>query len=314
MSSQTNKQTNKLSRQKVLSNLRGILVPIVTPMDADGRILYRAFEENLRHMQRLPLAGFVVGGSTGELPFLRSDERLKLFAAARRIVRPPQLVVAVTGLESTVETLRLSLAAEREGADCLLVITPHYFRPKMTTTVLRVHYETLADAVTAPLAIYSIPQFTGVKMEAAAIGALSRHPNIVGIKESSGDLSYLRQILRRTVPDFRVWTGSPPLLMKALKMGAAGGILGVVNYVPELCLDISAACRKKQWEKAGKLQRKLTKLNQTVNLPFGVPGAKAAMDYRGWAGGMPRAPLLPLTPEERLIVEKAVQSYLAAPA
>ncbi len=303
-----------MSKPKAVSKLQGIFVPIVTPMDAGGRILYRAFEENLRQLRSYPLAGFVVAGSTGEAPFLRPDERLRLFAAARRIVRFPQLVVGVTGLESTLETLRLSRAAEREGVDCLLVITPNYFRPKMTSSALRAHYETVADGVTAPTAIYSIPQFTGIKMEAAAIGALSRHPNIVGIKESSGDAAYLRQILRRVEPGFRVLTGSPLLLLKALRWGAAGGILGLSNYIPELCLDLVAACRKKQWDEAGKLQRRLAQMTRTVNIPFGVPGVKAAMNYRGWAGGIPRSPLLPLTREERLIVEKAMQPYLPAPA
>ena len=301
-------------RQKISSRLQGIMIPVVTPMDARGRILYPSFQENLRKWRRYPLAGFVVAGSTGEMPYLQPFERLRLFEAARRIIKPPQLLIGVTGVESTRRTLQLSRAAERVGVDGLLVLTPNYFRPKMTSEALRTYFETIAEGVSSPVAIYSIPQFTGIKMDPKAIGALSQHPNIVGIKESSGDATFVRAILRHVRPGFRVLLGSPPLMLRGLQWGAAGGILGVANFAPELCLSLVETFRQKQRDRARQIQRQMTDLQEKINFPFGVAGIKAATELLGFGAGPPRSPLLPLTPNERAILEDLMKPFLGSRA
>ena len=299
-------------RRKIISRLKGILIPVVTPMDSRGRILYRSFQENLRKWQHYPFAGFVVAGSTGEMPYLQSAERLRLFEAARQIVKPPQLLVGVTGVESTQQTLQLSRAAERVGVDCLLVLTPNYFQSKMTSGALQTYFETIAEGVLSPVAIYSIPQFTGIKMDPKAIGELSNHPNIVAIKESSGDTSFVRAILRRVMPGFRVLLGSPSLMLRGLQWGATGGILGVANYAPELCLELIEAFRKNHRNRMQHLQRQMTYLQNKVNIPFGVAGIKAATELLGFSGGPPRSPLLPLTRKERAVLEILIKPFLGS--
>ncbi len=298
-----------MSRRKLIQSLQGVMIPVVTPMDAGGRMRIRSFEENLRKWRRLSLRGFVVCGSTGEMPYLRPDERLRLFEAARKLIKPPQLLVATTGLESTQETIRLSRRAANLGVDLLLVITPNYFRPKMTSAALQAHFETIADSVKIPLMIYSIPPFTGLKMEPRAVGALAQHPNIIGIKESSGDAAYARKILRSVPSGFRVFLGSPLLLLKGLQWGTAGGILGASNFIPDICLGVYEAYRKKDWKKAQRFQRELNRLGRKLNMPFGVAGIKAAGECRGLAGGPVRSPLLPLKQEERRLVQTLMQSY-----
>ena len=245
------------------------------------------------------------------MPYLRPHERLRLFEAARKLIKPPQLLVASTGLESTEETIRLSRAATNLGVDLLLVITPNYFRAKMTSAALRAHYETIAEGVETPLAVYSIPQFTGLKIEFQTVAALAQHPNIIGIKESSGDAAYDRQILRSVPSNFRVFLGSHLLLLKGLQWGAAGGILGASNFVPDICLKVYEAFRRKNWKRAQRIQRELNRLGRKLNFPFGVAGIKAAIECRGLVGGAVRSPLLPLTLEERRLVQTLMKPYAA---
>jgi len=202
-----------MTRKTAIENLRGVFVPAVTPFNRRGEVDIALFRENVQRYTGIGLGGVVVAGSTGEAPFLTERERLQLVEAARKIVRPPELLIASTGLESTLLTLRLSREAVASGADILLVITPNYYKARMDSAALQAYYRTVADGVRRPIVMYNIPQFTGIRMTPESIGALSRHPNIAGLKESSGDLSYLRKILKAVRPDFRVMTGSPLILL-----------------------------------------------------------------------------------------------------
>ena len=291
--------------------LHGVLIPITTPMNSSGEIKIKSFEENLQRLARLTVGGFVICGSTGEMPYLRPDERLRLYKSARRIVKPPKLLIASTGLESTKETICLSRKAENLGVDLLLVITPNYFRSKMTSEALEAHYEAIAERIQIPLMIYSIPQFTGIKMDPSSIAKIGQHSNIIGIKESSGNASYAKRILQLAPPNFKVFLGSPMLLLKGLRWGSAGGILGISNFVPEICVGLYSAFLRKDWKRAQVLQRELSRLGRKINIPFGVAGVKAAMDHRGLIGGFVRSPLSPLTKKERSLVASLLKKYKA---
>jgi len=278
-------------------------------MDFSGNIKIKSFEENLQRLTQLPVDGFVICGSTGEMPYLRPDERLRLYKSARRIVKPPKLLIASTGLESTKETIRLSLKAENLGVDLLLVVTPCYFRPKMTSSALMAHYEEIAERVQIPLMIYSIPQFTGIKMDPSSIAKIGQHSNVIGIKESSGNASYAKRILQLAPTNFKVFLGSPMLLLKGLRWGSAGGILGISNFVPDVCIGVYSSFLKKDWKRAQVLQRELSRLGRKINIPFGVAGVKAAMEYRGLAGGPVRSPLSPLTEKECSLVTSLLKKH-----
>jgi 4-hydroxy-2-oxoglutarate aldolase len=296
-----------MTQKRIRTNLRGIFCPIVTPFSRRGDLDEKRFQENLAKYSGLGLGGFVVSGSTGEMPYLTARERLRLVELARPVIRPPELLLVGTRFESTRETLLASREAFQRGADAVLALTPNYFKSRMDSPTLIAHYRALADQLKRPILIYNIPQFTGVRMEPRALAALARHPNIVGVKESSGDLAYLRAVLRAVPRDFRVMTGAGQIILEALKAGSAGGILGQSNFVPELCIALYDAFCAKRLKLAAELQRRLMPLVQKINAEQGVPGIKVAAELCGYAGGDPRAPLRPVTAAGRRSIQAALR-------
>lgn len=304
-----------MTHAEIVANVKGIFAPVVTPLNARGDLDERAFQENLRRYVGAGLSGILVAGSTGEAPFLAERERLRMVELAREIVRPPELLMVGSGLESTRETVRLSREAVDRGADLLLILTPNYYKSRMTSPVLVPYFRAVADGVRRPIVIYNIPQFTGIRMEPAAVGSLSRHPNLAGLKESSGDLDYLRAILRavkeKGKASFRVLSGGALIMLDALRAGAAGGVLAQANFAPELCVSLYEAFRQGQMKTARELQRRLVPLVERISVPFGVSGIKAALDLRGYRGGPPRPPLITISPSDRKAVAAAIQEARA---
>jgi len=296
-----------MTNQQIVNNLKGIFPPVVTPFNRRGDVDEKHFGENLQKYAGIGLGGVVVAGSTGEALYLNEAERLRLVEIARDVVRPPELLLVGTGLESTRETIRLSREAIARGADALLVLPPHYYKPKMDPRALIAHFEGLADKVKRPVVLYSIPQFTGINMEVETIATLSRHPNVVGLKESSGNLAFVKTILRHVTPGFRVLVGSVMILLDALRAGAAGAVLGQACFAPELCIGVYEAFGHGQTKTARELQQRLVPLAQKISLPFGVSGIKVALDLSGYHGGPPRSPLLPLSVELRQAVSAALR-------
>ncbi len=300
-----------MTHKEIIANLKGIFPPVVTPFGGRSDVDEGLFRENLRRYVDVGLSGIVVAGSTGEAPYLTERERLRLVDVARQIVRPPELLIAGTGLESTRETLRLSREAMARGADAALVLTPNYFKSRMDSAALTAYFRTVADGVRGAVIIYNIPQFTGIRIDSDTLGRLSRHPNIVGLKESSGDLAYVRSILRKVKPSFRVLVGSALILLDGLRAGAAGGVLGPATFALELCVAVYEAFGRRHLKTASELQRRLVILVQKIGGPYGVAGIKAALDLCGYAGGAPRAPLAPLGPAHRRAIASAIKEARA---
>jgi 4-hydroxy-2-oxoglutarate aldolase len=300
-----------MTRKETVQNLKGILCPVVTPFTRRGEIDEGLFRQNLQKLGGIGLSGVLVAGSTGEGPYLEERERLRLVEVARGLVRVPELLIAGTGLESTDATVRLSREAVARGADALLVLTPNYYKSKMDADTLAAHYRAVARQVERPVIIYSIPQFTGLHVEPATIAKLSRIPNVVALKESSGDIRFVRTVLRAVRPGFRVLVGSVLILVEALRAGAVGAVLGQANFAPELCVGLYQAFRQKKRKTALEFQERLLPLARKIALPFGVPGVKAALDLSGYAGGFPRAPLAPLRPAARKSVAEALREARA---
>jgi len=300
-----------MTRKEIVQNLKGIFCPVVTPFNRRGGIDEGLFRQNLQKLGGIGLSGVLVAGSTGEGPYLGERERLRLVEVARGLVRAPELLIAGTGLESTDATVRLSREAVARGADALLVLTPNYYKSKMDADTLAAHYRAVARQVERPVIIYSIPQFTGLHLEPATIAKLSRIPNVVGLKESSGDIRFVRAVLRAVRPGFRVLVGSVLIVVEALRAGAVGAVLGQANFAPELCVGLYQAFRQKKRKTALEFQERLLPLARKIALPFGVPGIKAALNLSGYAGGFPRAPLTPLGPAARKSVAAALQEARA---
>ncbi|MFQ5791848.1 MAG: dihydrodipicolinate synthase family protein, partial [Acidobacteriota bacterium] len=183
------------------------------------------------------------------------------------------------------------------GADFAMVVTPNYYKPAMKPEILRAHYHEVADKSTIPIVLYNVPIFTMLNMSADLVTELASHPNIVGIKDSSGDMLQLQEICRRTRENFPVLTGSGSLLLASLAAGAGGAILAVANVAYDLCVDIVDAFDRGDWNRARKLQYRLTPINQAVTVEFGIAGLKALLDKLDFYGGPPRSPLQRATPE-----------------
>lgn len=300
-----------MTQKQLTTHLHGIFAPIVTPFNRRGDLDPQLYRQNLLRYAGSGLAGIVVAGSTGEAPLLSGPERLRLTEVARGVLKPPELLIVGTGLEGTRETLELSRAAFERGADAVLVVTPNYYKARMDSEALAAHYRTLADMLRRPVIMYNIPQFTGVRMSPDLIRTLSLYPNIVGLKESSGDLAYVRAILRKVRPGFRVLIGSALILLDALRTGAAGGVVSQAGFVPELCVGLYDAFRQRQLKSARDLQQRLALLASQIAIPYGVAGLKVAFELCGYAGGDPRLPLVPLPEAGRRAVAAALREARA---
>lgn len=279
-------------------HLEGIFPPIPTPFDLQGEVAYPQLAANLERWNAFGLSGYVVLGSNGEVVYLNVQEKLKVLETARQAIPAGKLLIAGTGCESTRETIVLTRQAADVGADAALVITPHFFGAKMTSDALVAHYRAVADTAPIPLILYNVPKFTGVDMDAATIARIARHPNIVGVKDSSGNVAKLSDVVRLTGDDFQVLVGTASVLLAGLTMGAVGGVVALGNVAPQQAIDIYNLFRAARMDEAAALQRRMVPVNAAVTARFGVAGLKAALDMLGFYGGPVRAPLLDLTASE----------------
>jgi 4-hydroxy-2-oxoglutarate aldolase len=276
-------------------SLKGVFPPIPTPFDDKGDLHYGALAENLVRWNEYDLAGYVVLGSNGEGVYLNVEEKAWVWDTARQVIPQDKLMIAGTGGTSTRETITLTLQAARAGADAALVVTPYYYSGQMTSEALVRHYRAVADASPIPILIYNVPKFTGVDMAAAAIARAAEHPNIVGIKDTAGNITKLADTVRLAGPDFQVLAGSANFFLAGLALGAVGGILALANIAPDKALEIHRLFTTGQWDDAAELQRRMIPVNTAVTSDLGIAGLKAALDMLGYYGGPVRSPLLDIT-------------------
>lgn len=276
----------------------GIYAPIPTPFDREGEIAWDALRENLKWWEQSSLSGLVVAGTNGEAALLDFDEKIKAFSYTRENLPAKMRVIAGTGCESARATTRLNRAAADSGCDAVLVINPSYFKGSLDDDTLKHYYLHIADSSPLPVILYNMPRNTALNMGAGLVSALSGHPNIVGIKDSSGNIVQISEIINNTTDDFAVFAGSANLLLPALVMGAAGGTLALANIMPEECVKLKHYFDKGNLEIAKKLQMSLLEINNAVTARWGVAGLKSAMDLIGHYGGSPRLPLQPLGKHE----------------
>ena len=273
--------------------LTGTFFPVTTPFDpvtADVDVV--AFRSNLRRWFEHPASGVLIAGSTGESVFLEDGERRALIEAARDVTPDGTVVIAGTGAEGTRQTIRLTREAADAGADVVLVSPPAYYKGAMSPDVLARHYKAVADASPVPVLVYQVPlRMSTLDLPTGLIGELSRHPNIVGIKDSRGKLDLVGELVEATADDFRVLVGSGALLYGALETGAVGGIVAVGLMAPAEAAGISVAFAEGRTADAGRLQERIAPVHQSIVGGMGAPGIKAALDLLGFHGGAPRAPL-----------------------
>jgi 4-hydroxy-2-oxoglutarate aldolase len=282
----------------------GIIPPLTTPFASDGSVSLADLKHNIQQYNRTHLAGYVVLGSTGESVLLTNEERERIFVTAKEAAAEEKKLIAGTGAESTAETIVRTKRAAELGYDAALVKTPHYYKPAYKPDVLIAHYRHVADASPIPLLLYSVPQFTGIALEPPEIAALAEHPNIIGIKDSSGNVQRVAETIA-TVPDgFQVLVGSASTVYPCLAIGARGAILALACALPEKCAMLFELFRQGQHEKARELQSVLVRASKLIVSEGGIAGVKFVMDQRGYRGGIPRLPLQPLSSEQKTRVSE----------
>ena len=297
-----------------LLSISGIMVPVVTPFGADGRVATDRLQENIAKWDRvvvdgLGITGYVACASTGEAPLLTNDERITLIRAVREATPKGKLLIVGTGAESTQGTVARTREAADLGADAGLVITPSYYRAAMTEDVLAKFYLDVAEASPIPIILYNVPAFTGVELGDSVARHLKAHPNIIGIKDSSGNVSQISQMVHEAPTDFNTLVGNMPILFAALCLGAHGGIIALANVAPQIPLGILAHYRAGQLDKARELQHGAMALSRAIPSRYGVAGLKAAMDLQGYYGGPPRLPLVPAPPATLHVLRGLLEGY-----
>jgi 4-hydroxy-2-oxoglutarate aldolase len=275
-------------------NLAGVFAPVPTPFDDQDRADTRRLSAALRKWSQRPLTGYVVLGSNGEAVLMDDVESDRVIAAAREAVPRERLLIAGTGRESTQAAVRAAKRAAEHGADAVLVRTPGFFKNQMTTEAFVRHYQAVADESLVPVLLYNFTALTGVNLLPAAVTRLAEHPNIVGMKESGGDVAQIAELVNGTPNGFGILAGTTATFYAALCVGAVGGVLALACAVPDACMRLFTATRDGRHEEARTIQRQLAPLAKLLGPTYGVPGLKAALNVLGYDVGIPRPPLSPL--------------------
>jgi dihydrodipicolinate synthase/N-acetylneuraminate lyase len=336
--------------------LQGIFPAITTPFYPDGRVYLRKVEHNVDRYSKTPIAGMVVLGSTGEPVMLSDDERRDVLRVAAEFAAPEKVLIAGVGAESVVETVKMCEYAASLNYDAALVRTPFFYKPSLKPEVVLTFFRTVADRSPLPVLLYNVPAFTGYDLPIELVVQLAEHRNIIGMKESGGELNKVTQLIERTRQfkrtysvteiftattgrmqqeeakqaeslvsiagstavgveakpkrklrtkevGFQILSGTAHQLLPALQAGASGAVLALADALPTACFEVLAAFKDNDISLAEEKQRRLLEPSKRVHAELGIAGMKYAMDWNGYYGGNPRLPLLPLTAEQRSVVE-----------
>lgn len=284
----------------------GILAPVTSPFDASGEIDTASLRKNIAQGLADGLAGVVIAGSTGEAPLLERDEQRRLTAAAREAIPADRWLLVGTGAESTRAAIALSRDAGAEQADAVLVRPPGYYAPLLDPEAVLLHFRAVADASPVPVLLYNIPKYAPVSITVEMLARICDHPNVIGIKDSSGNPANL-EAYRAAVPAWAVLVGSASHLKRALELRCEGGILGVACFWAAACVELERLVKGGDAPGAERLQTRIAGVDREIVGKLGPAGIKAAMDLVGLAGGAPRAPLRPLGAAERERVKALIR-------
>jgi dihydrodipicolinate synthase/N-acetylneuraminate lyase len=278
----------------------GIYPPVPTFFDEQDELDLMTLRRHIQRLAETGLAGYVVMGTNGEAVHLATEERALVIEAARDAAGEDAPILAGCGEQSTRATIANCQQAARSGANAALVLPPFYYKGRMDSRALLAHYRAVADNSPLPVVIYNMPASTGgLDLDAPTICTLAEHPNIIGVKDSAGNMVKLSQIYAGTPSRFRVFAGSAGYLLPALAVGAVGAVAALANVFPREVCRLQELFDAGKIEEARLLQARLAPANTAVTAIFGVPGLKAALEFTAGYGGRPRAPLLALTEQER---------------
>jgi len=268
-----------------------IIPPIPTPF-VDEEFSPEKLKFNLEKMNSTQVGGFLVLGSNGEAVFLSDEDKFMIIETSREFTPPDWFLVVGAGHESTKGTIQFTRRAAELGADYALIGNPHYYKAAMTPEILYDHYKAIAEASPIPIIPYNSPGFTGINMGPQLIGKLAEHPNVLGVKDGTGNVAQLSEFKRLGGSEFLIFTGNAPTFLAALFVGISGGMMPIANIYPDLWVQMLRLYRKGDLEEARRLESILMPMT-TVIMKYGIGGIKAAMDILGFYGGPPLRPLNP---------------------
>jgi dihydrodipicolinate synthase/N-acetylneuraminate lyase len=344
--------------------IEGIFAAVATPFYPDERVYLRKLEANIAHYSRSLLAGMLLLGSTGEAPMLDDAESREILRVAAEAAAPEKVLIAGVGRESVKATVELAEAAARFQYDAVLVRTPTYYANRISPAAVLHYFRSVADRSPLPVLIYNIPSYVPYNIPIEVVAELAQHPNIVGIKDSSGSLERIQSAVASTCTSplrtvtvtpvfeavtarmlapnaaggreaggsflsagsltgnsvtfapqvatiktrtkevgFQVLTGSTAILLESLKAGASGAILGFATCAPQACQEVYLAWKDHDLKLAEEKQQRISGPSKRIVSELGISGVKYACDFNGYYGGRARAPLLPVSAEERVEIE-----------
>lgn len=295
-------------------SLRGVFTPIVTSFDSDGRLAHDRMAANLERWHQTGLKGYIVLGSNGEWIFLDETERREVLKTARQAIPRDKLMIAGTAAESTLHTLTMTEKAASIGADAAIIVNPSYYKGQMTPPVLAAYYRAVADRSPIPIVIYNLPPATGMDLAADLLVELSSHPNIIGVKDTGGNMAKMGETVRRADPSFQVLAGSANFFYPSLSLGVTGGILALANIAPEASVALFDLFHSGRIAEGQELHLRMLPVNLAVTSRWGIGGLKAAMDFLGFYGGPPRLPLQPLGDDQRQELQTILRRAELLPA
>lgn len=287
--------------------VHGSIVAIVTPLHPNGDVNYEKLTELLEWHIAHHTDGIVILGTTGEASTLSKDEKLTVFSHTVSVVNHRIPVIAGTGSNSTQDTIEFSQQVEALGVDGLLIVTPYYNKSNKEGFVA--HYTMIADQVNIPIIMYNVPSRTGVMLPVEVVSTLSKHPNIVGLKEASGDLSYAITVRQQTPDDFLLYSGNDDVIVPLLAIGGAGVISVAANIIPDIMHDIVASFFAGDITTARNLQLQYLPLIHSLFLETNPIPVKEAMNHMGFNVGGFRMPLYPLSAPAREELIATLEAY-----
>ncbi|XP_076436529.1 4-hydroxy-2-oxoglutarate aldolase, mitochondrial-like [Babylonia areolata] len=290
-------------------DISGIYPPVTTPFRADETIAYDKLQSNIDKWNKIPFRGYVVQGSNGEYAFLTSEERVEMVKRVKEMVPAGKLLIAGSGCESTSATIAMTEKMAEAGVDAVMVVTPCYYKANMTGDAMLAHYTKVADSSPVPVILYNVPVNTGLDLAPEVIVKLASHPNIIGLKESGGDVSKMGNLAHRTKgEDFQLLAGSAGYLLPAYSVGCVGGVCALADALGEEVCRLAELYSAGNLKEAQSLQQRLVAPNAAVTRQLGVAGLKAVMDDLGYYGGPTRLPMLPLTQSQRDSLRQVFQA------
>lgn len=281
-----------------------VLTAMVTPFDHTGEIDYDQTDILIEYLLENGTDGLVIAGTTGESPTLSVDEKVNLFKHVVKVVKKRVPVIAGTGSNSTAASIQLTKEAEKCGVDAVMLVAPYYNKPNQRG--MYEHFKTIANATTLPVMLYNIPGRSVVKLTADTIIELSKIPNIVSVKESTGDLDQAAEIIENTSDDFSLYSGDDSMTLPMLSIGA-DGIISVSSHIVgnEMQEMVNLYLNGDVKQAAAKHRKLVPVMSALFTSPSPTP-VKAALQMKGIETGSVRLPLLPLTDEERNLLKEKI--------